>query len=191
MTLWRTDLDEQLAAAREVLAGLAAHRGTLEAMAAAVLEALRDGHRVLTCGNGGSAAEAQHLVTELLGRFRAERAPLPALFLGHDAAALTCIGNDHSFDEIFSRPLQAHGKPGDILFCFTTSGEPRNLLRALETSARLGIGSVAFLGRDGGAARGRATYEIIVASDDTARVQEAHLFLLHWLCSRIDEAFAS
>jgi D-sedoheptulose 7-phosphate isomerase len=182
-------LDQQIAAAQRTIGSLTAHRQVLEAASDAIISALRGGKKLLACGNGGSAAEAQHLVTELVGRYLANRVSLPAVFLGGDAGMMSCIGNDYSFDDVFSRPLSSLGQPGDVLVCFSTSGNPANVLRALELARARGIESLALLGRGGGAARGMATWEVVVAADETARIQEAHQFLLHWLCGRIDDAF--
>jgi D-sedoheptulose 7-phosphate isomerase len=182
-------LDEQIRAAQETLGGLVAHRAVLEAAAAAIVAALRAGGKLEACGNGGSAAEAQHLVTELVGRYLSNRRSLPALFLGGDAGMMSCIGNDFSFDDVFARPLSSLGAPGDVLVCFTTSGDPQNVLRALEVARLRSIDSLALLGKTGGRARGLATWEVIVDSTDTARIQEAHQFILHWLCDRLEEAF--
>lgn len=182
-------LEQQIRAAQETLAGLAAHSDVLEQAAHGIVSALRAGGKVLACGNGGSAAEAQHLVTELVGRYLSNRRSLPALFLGGDGGMMSCIGNDFSFDDVFARPLSSLGAPGDVLVCFTTSGNPPNVLRALELARETSIASLALLGKDGGRARGAATWEVVVDSRDTARIQEAHQFILHWLCDRIEEAF--
>ncbi len=116
------------------------------------LAALRSGGKLLICGNGGSAAEAQHLAGELVGRYKGERRGLPAIALGADSAIVTCIGNDYSFEDVFARQIQALGRSGDILVVFTTSGNSPNILRALATGREEGLKSIAFLGRDGGKA---------------------------------------
>jgi D-sedoheptulose 7-phosphate isomerase len=182
-------LEKQVRAAQATLGGLLAHQAVLEQAARAVVAALRAGGKLLACGNGGSAAEAQHLVTELVGRYLSNRRSLPAIHLGGDAGMMSCIGNDFSFDDVFARPLSSLGAPGDILVCFTTSGNPQNLVRALELARQMSIQSLALLGKDGGRARGMASWEVIVDSTDTARIQEAHQLILHWLCDRIEEAF--
>lgn len=184
-----TTLEQQIRAAQATLGGLLAHRAVLEEAAGAIVATLRAGGKLLACGNGGSAAEAQHLVTELVGRYLSNRRSLPAVFLGGDASMMSCIGNDFSFDDIFARPLASLGAPGDLLVCFTTSGNPQNVLRALEVARERNIDSLALLGKNGGRARGLARWEVIVDADDTARIQEAHQFLLHWLCDRIEDAF--
>jgi D-sedoheptulose 7-phosphate isomerase len=184
-----TTLELQIRAAQETLAGLVAHREALESAARAIVGALRAGNKLLACGNGGSAAEAQHLVTELVGRYLSNRRSLPAVFLGGDGGMMSCIGNDFSFDDVFARPLSSLGAPGDILVCFTTSGNPQNVLRALEIARQRSIQSLALLGKSGGRARGLASWEVIVDSADTARIQEAHQFILHWICDRVEDAF--
>ena len=184
-----SSLEQQIRAAQATLAGLVAHQAVLERAAAAVIAGLRAGGKLLACGNGGSAAEAQHLVTELVGRYQSNRRSLPAVFLGGDAGMMSCIGNDFSFDEVFARPLSSLAASGDLLVCFTTSGDPPNVLRALEVARQRSIESLALLGKTGGRARGLATWEVVIESTDTARIQEAHQFILHWLCDRIEEAF--
>jgi D-sedoheptulose 7-phosphate isomerase len=184
-----SSLEQQIRAAQATLGGLVAHQAVLERAAAAVVAGLRAGGKLLVCGNGGSAAEAQHLVTELVGRYHSNRRSLPAVFLGGDAGMMSCIGNDFSFDEVFARPLSSLAASGDLLVCFTTSGDPPNILRALEVARQRSIESLALLGKTGGRARGLATWEVVIESTDTARIQEAHQFILHWLCDRIEEAF--
>jgi D-sedoheptulose 7-phosphate isomerase len=183
-------LETPLTEAVETLLDLRGHTVALDATARAVVKALQAGHKLLVCGNGGSAAEAMHLVTELIGRYGSSRRSLPALFLGGDASAVTCIANDFSWEETFARPLSSLGQRGDVLVCFSTSGNSPNVLRALQVARDRRITTVALLGKDGGKCRGLADHEILVRSRDTARIQEAHLFILHWLCDCIEEAFA-
>lgn len=184
-----SSLEKQINAAQATLGGLVRHAVMLEAAATGIVGALRAGRKLLACGNGGSAAEAQHLVTELVGRYLSNRRSLPAVFLGGDGGMMSCIGNDFSFDDVFARPLSSLGAPGDVLVCFTTSGQPQNVIRALELAREGGLSSLTLLGKDGGRAKGLATWEVIVESTNTARIQEAHQFILHWLCDRIEEAF--
>jgi D-sedoheptulose 7-phosphate isomerase len=141
---------------------------------------------VLICGNGGSGCEAQHLAAELVGHYKTDRAALSAIALSADGALLTCIGNDFAFEEIFARQVEGLGNRGDVLLVFTTSGNSRNVVRALEAARRRGLKTIALLGRGGGAARGQADLELIVASDETARIQEAHQFLLHAIMDIIE-----
>jgi D-sedoheptulose 7-phosphate isomerase len=147
---------------------------------------LRSGGKMLLCGNGGSAAEAMHLAGELVGRYRHERAPLAAICLGTDPALASCIGNDYSYEELFSRQARGLGRPGDLLVCFTTSGRSPNVIRALNAANEMGIESIAFLGRDGGPALALATLALVVRHTDTARIQEGHQFLMHSLMDLLE-----
>jgi D-sedoheptulose 7-phosphate isomerase len=149
-------------------------------------DALAAGRKLLICGNGGSAAEAQHLAGELMGRYKGNRRPLPAVALTADSALVTCVGNDYCFEEIFSRQLRALGQPGDVLIVFTTSGNSPNILMALQTAREIGVASVAFLGRNGGSANELADCSLIVRHTETARAQEGHQFLMHSLMDEIE-----
>lgn len=149
-------------------------------------DALLSGHKLLACGNGGSAADASHLTTEFVVRFQADRRPYPAISFTANGGDLTACGNDYSFDEVFARQVRAYGQRGDILFAFTTSGNSENVLRALHVAKREGVVTVAFLGRDGGRSAGIADVELIVPHGVTARIQEAHKFLLHTICELVE-----
>jgi len=155
-----------------------------------ILEAFRRGGKILAAGNGGSAAEASHLATELVGRYAKTRRALPAVALTADGSLLTCIGNDFGFDEVFSRQIEGLGRPGDLVVVFTSSGNSPNIVAALKAAKKLGLASIAFLGRGGGKCRGLATCELVMPGDSGPAAQEAHLFLIHHLCERVDEAFA-
>ena len=154
-------------------------------------ECLAAGNKLLICGNGGSAADASHLATELVVRFGKDRRALPAISLATDTGILTATGNDYSFDEIFSRQVAALGLPGDVLICLTTSGNSRNVLRALQEAKGRDMKIISFLGRGGGSTVGIGDVDLLVKSDSTARIQEAHQLLLHVLCdiveSRLDQ----
>jgi D-sedoheptulose 7-phosphate isomerase len=151
--------------------------------------AIRGGGRLFFCGNGGSAADAQHLATELLVRLRSsvERPSWPAIALTLDATALTAGGNDYGFDEVFARPLSGLGRPGDVLFGITTSGRSPNVLRALETARGMGIATVGLLGGDGGPARKLCDHVLLVPSTVTARIQEAHIALGHAVMELLED----
>jgi D-sedoheptulose 7-phosphate isomerase len=154
----------------------------VEAAGAEIKRAIKSGNKLLTAGNGGSAADALHLAEELVGRFNKERPSLPAVSLCADPTLLTCIGNDYGFDFVFSRQVEGLGRPGDVLVVFTTSGKSPNIIKALHAAKTRGIKTIAVLGKDGGPARGLADHEIIVPSNSTARIQEIHTFILHsWL----------
>ncbi len=152
-------------------------------------QALRAGGRLFFCGNGGSAADAQHLATELLIRLRSavERPSWPAIALTLDPTALTAGGNDYGFDEVFARPLSGLGRAGDVLFGITTSGNSPNVLRALETARGMGIVTVGMLGGDGGAARALCDHVLLVPSRVTARVQEMHITLGHAVMELLED----
>ena len=179
-------MKKALEQALSVFSGLHELRNELDHAAHMTIATLRNGHKLLICGNGGSACEAQHLAGEFAGRYKQDRRALAAVSLNADGAVLTCIGNDYRFEDIFARQLEAIGKPGDLLVVFTTSGQSPNILKALEVARRLGIASLAFLGRDGGAATRLADCSLIVPHLDTARIQEAHQFLLHCLMDEIE-----
>ena len=151
--------------------------------------AIRRGGRLFFCGNGGSAADAQHLATELLIRLRSsvERPSWPAIALTLDPTALTAAGNDYGFEEVFARPLAGLGRAGDVLFGITTSGKSPNVLRALETARGMGIVTVGLLGGDGGPARALCDHALVVPSPVTARVQEAHIALGHAIMEFLED----
>ncbi len=170
------------------MAALAEQHAQVEAIAAAVRDTVLRGNLLLTCGNGGSATDAQHLAEELVARYRTNRRALPAISLAADVSVLTCIGNDFGFDHAFSRQVEAFARPGDMLLCFTTSGNSPNILAALHAAKARGAQTVALLGKDGGAARGLADFEVIVPSNDSGRVQEGHLQILHYICEVVETA---
>lgn len=156
--------------------------------AAEMLQAsFTSGHKILICGNGGSAADAAHFATEFVVRFAADRRGYPALCLTGDGGLLSAAANDYGFDEIFARQIAAFGQAGDLLICLTTSGNSRNVLRALEEGKARGLHTIVFLGRDGGFTKGIAEVELMVRGESTARIQEAHKLLLHVLCEAMEE----
>jgi len=151
-----------------------------------VLAALQAGGKLLFCGNGGSAADSSHIATEFTCRFQGDRRPYPAIGLAVDGGLLTAIGNDYAFQDIFARQVRAYGKPGDVLLALSTSGKSRNVLSAIEEARRLGVKTVALLGKGGGFTKGAADIEIVVPGTVTARIQEAHKFLLHVICEIVE-----
>jgi D-sedoheptulose 7-phosphate isomerase len=153
-------------------------------------ESLRAGNKLLVCGNGGSAADASHFATEFVVRFTKDRPAYPAICLSGDGGLLTAAGNDYGFDEVFARQVAAFGLEGDVLICLTTSGKSRNVERALEEAKAHKLKTIAFLGRDGGSTIGMADVDLLVRSDSTARIQEAHQLLLHVLCETIESRLA-
>lgn len=156
--------------------------GSVFSACLAIKQSILNGGKLISCGNGGSAADALHLSEELVGRFKAERRSLPAICLNADVTAITCIGNDYGFDAIYSRQLQGLGKPGDVLVGFSTSGNSPNIIKAFEQARRQNIITVYLGGKNGGVLKGTCDYEIIIPSNTTARIQEMHTVILHqWL----------
>ena len=152
-------------------------------------ERLRRGGRILVCGNGGSAADAQHLAAELSGRYVKERRALAGIALTTDTSALTAIGNDYGFDQIFSRQVEALGRPGDVLVGISTSGNSGNVIAAVEAARSLGVKTIGILGRDGGRLASLVDDALIVPSKVTARIQEVHEMVFHFWCEALDESF--
>src|SRR5471032_2124659 len=169
------------------LRGLSALEEPLERAAQLLLRSFVGGHKLLVCGNGGSASDATHLATEFLCRFREERRPYPAISLTANGELMTAVNNDYHADEIFARQIWGLGEKGDVLIAITTSGKSKNILRALEEAKRKGVKSICFLGRDGGFTKGIATIDLIVKGNSTARIQEAKKLLMHVLCEMVDE----
>jgi D-sedoheptulose 7-phosphate isomerase len=180
-----------IAASAAMIGGLVESVDVIGEMGEVIVAALKAGGKVLTAGNGGSAAEALHMSEEFVGRFRNNRSSLAAVSLAADPTAITCIGNDFGFDEIFSRQVEGLGKAGDVLVVFSTSGSARNLSRAIETACEAKLITIALLGRDGGPLAGRADHEIIVQGDAAERIQEAHQVVLHLLLDAAERAFWS
>ena len=148
---------------------------------------LQSGGKLMFCGNGGSAADSQHLAAELTGRFIKDRRPLAALALSTDTSALTCISNDYSYDDVFARQVAALGRPGDCLIGISTSGQSRNVIRAVEAARQQGVWTLGLLGRDGGVLKDMVDVALVVPSPTTARIQEMHILMGHTLCGLIEE----
>lgn len=168
----------------ERLASLAGPTVAAAHLAAATLAA---GGKLMLCGNGGSAADSQHLAAEMTGRFARERRPLAAVALTTDTSALTCIGNDYGFDRVFERQLQALARPGDCLIGLSTSGQSRNVVHAFVAARALGVRTIGLLGRGGGALAALSDLAVVVPCDATAHIQEAHIFLGHVLCGLVED----
>lgn len=181
--------DASLAETVRTFQALASIRPAIDRAGDLILEALRSGRKLLICGNGGSAAEAAHFATELVGRYAKSRRSLPAIALSSDGSLLSCIGNDFGYDQVFARQIAGLAQPGDLVVVLTSSGNSGNILAALAEAKQLNLPSIAFLGRGGGKAKGLATCELIIPGQSGAAAQEAHLFLVHHFCERIDEAF--
>lgn len=182
--------EASLAESVRTLQALAAIRSAIDKAGRLITETLRHDKKLLICGNGGSAAEAGHFSTELVGRYQKNRSALPALALSSDSALLTCIGNDFGYEHVFSRQIAGLAHPGDLVVVFSSSGNSANIIAALHEAMSMGLSSVAFLGRGGGKAKGLATCDLLIPSESGAACQEAHLFLIHHFCELIDAEFA-
>ena len=180
-------LQKAIDGAVTTMRGLTALEEPLDRAAKKVVTCLTSGHKLLVCGNGGSASDATHLATEFLCRFCNDRRPYPAISLTANGEFMTAVCNDYHADEIFARAVWGLGEKGDVLIAITTSGKSQNVLRALEEARRKGIESICFLGRDGGFTKGAATIDLLVPGDNTARIQEGQKLLYHVLCEMVDE----
>ena len=152
-----------------------------------LIDALQKGHKLLIMGNGGSAADAQHFAAEMVGRFLLERRALPAIALTTDTSILTAVGNDYGFDDVFKRQVEALAKPGDVLIGISTSGNSTNIKRALEVGHDVGAITMGLLGRDGGEIASMTDFNLTVPSNETPRIQEAHLVMIHILCDLVEK----
>lgn len=150
-------------------------------------KSLTNGGTLFWCGNGGSAADSQHLAAELVGRFKKNRKALRSLALTTDTSVLTCVANDYSYDDIFARQVEGLGRPGDVLIGISTSGHSENVLRAFKTAKDMNLMTIAMLGKDGGTAKDLAEHALIIPSDSTARIQEVHILIGHILCELIEK----
>lgn len=185
----RTLIQSCIDASREAVNSLERQMDKIFAACDLVVGTYKSGRKVLTCGNGGSAAEAMHMSEEAVGRFRGNRRSLPAVSLTADGTALTCIGNDFGFNCVFSRQVEGLGVEGDLLVLFSTSGNANNLTLALDAAKAKGMKTLAILGKGGGRLAGRADVEIIIEGTDSGRIQEAHQLLMHILLDAVEHAF--
>ncbi len=183
MTLLQSAIKDAIVATR----ALSRLENPLERAVKLVVDCLTSGHKLLLCGNGGSATDASHVATEFLCRFREDRRPYPAISLTVSGEFMTAVCNDYHADEIFARQVWGLGQKGDLLIAFTSSGKSRNILRALEEANRKKMKSICFLGRDGGYTKGVATLDLMAPGANTARIQEAHTLLFHVLCEAADQ----
>ena len=183
-SIFQHAIDEHIA----VIQAMAAQRPTLERIAIEITRAILAGKKVLWCGNGGSAADSQHLAAELMGRFRRERHPLPSIALTTDTSALTAIGNDYGYEKVFQRQVEGLCVRGDVLVGISTSGNSKNVCAALESARELGAFTVALTGEGGGAMATIADQTLRVPSRDTARIQEGHILCGHMLCDWVELA---
>lgn len=156
-----------------------------------IVHALKNGNKILVCWNGGSAADSQHFVAELIARYKTERKSLPAIALTTDTSILTAIGNDYDFDRIFSRQVEWLWQKWDILIWFSTSGNSKNIVRAIEIAKSNGMISIGLLGKGGWCIKDIVDYAIIVPSDNTPRIQECHMTIYHSICEYIDASYTA
>jgi D-sedoheptulose 7-phosphate isomerase len=183
-------IDKALADHQAVIAGLAGMAPQIEALATRMRVSLDQGGKIIWAGNGGSAADSQHLAAELVGRFRRHRKGLASIALTTDSSILTSVGNDFGFETIFARQIEALCRTGDVFVAISTSGNSANLVTAIETARGMGIHTVGFLGGSGGKMLERCDTALVVPSSDTPRVQEAHILIGHILCELLDAAYA-
>ena len=181
-------LMRNLHAHRALFAQLDALADDICAAGAAMAAALANGGRLYFFGNGGSASDSQHLAAELSGRLRQERGPLAAMALTADSAAMTAIANDYGYEQVFARQIGAYGRPGDCAVGISTSGDSPNVLRALDAARDAGMTCIGLLGRSGGAALALTDHAVVVPAQDSARIQEAHIFIGHTWCGQIEQA---
>ncbi|RLC87312.1 MAG: D-sedoheptulose 7-phosphate isomerase [Chloroflexi bacterium] len=179
-------LHEQLLLHSEVMQSLITIAEPIEKAVEMLIGVISRGNKILICGNGGSAADAQHFAAEIVGRFKKERQPWPAIALTTDTSILTAVGNDYGFEAIFSRQVEGLGRPGDMLIGISTSGNSPNILKATQTANDMSISSLGLLGKGGGKLASMVDLPLVVQSQDTARIQEAHIFLLHYLSERME-----
>jgi len=188
----KSPLVDQVTAQLTVLSDLAGQVARVDAgriadLAQVVLDTFEGGGKVMFCGNGGSAADAQHLATEYVVRFRREGRALPALALTTDTSLLTASANDHGFEHVFARQVEALGRPGDLLVLHSTSGESENLLRVADTAAKIGVHTVALLARGGGRLKDRVDHVLVLPTETGARAQELQLAIGHVICDIVEE----
>lgn len=184
-----TEIRSQLAAHREVITLMERDLSPLIAeMTTLLVETFTRGGKLLVMGNGGSAADAQHFVAEIVGRFKMERRGLPAIALSTDTSILTAIGNDYGFDKIFHRQVEALAAPGDLVVGISTSGNSPNVLQALQLACEKGCRTVGLLGKDGGTIKDACDLALIVPTFDTPRVQEGHITIIHIVCDLMEKS---
>jgi D-sedoheptulose 7-phosphate isomerase len=186
----------------EIQLQLQSHRALIEtieqvmapqiaAMAGLLVDAFKNGNKLLAMGNGGSAADSQHFVAEIVGRFKLERRALPAIALSTDTSILTAIGNDYGFDAVFSRQVEAHAAAGDVVVGISTSGNSPNVLKALLLARERGCRTIGLLGKDGGGIKAACDLPLVVPASDTPRIQEAHITIIHIVCDLVEKALFS
>ncbi len=181
-------IERHFAEHREVIEKvLYENRDSIAGIAALLVRTLAAGGCIFWAGNGGSAADSQHMAAELVGRFKKNRRALRSVALTTDSSVLTCVANDYSYEDIFSRQVEALGRPGDVLVGISTSGNSENIIRAVRMAKELGMTTVSLLGKGGGKSKELADQTLVVGSDSTARIQESHILIGHILCDLIEQ----
>lgn len=186
-----TTIQSEISAHLEVANKMHSLEPKIQEICEIVADTLQRDNKVFFIGNGGSAADAQHIAAELCGRFRAERQSLPGLALTTDTSALTSIANDYGYEQVFVRQLSGMYRPGDLLVGISTSGNSPNVIRAVEFARRVGLKVVGLLGKDGGKLKDLCDFPLLIPSSDTARIQEMHILVGHIICQYVDESFGS
>ena len=181
-----SDVRSQLRRAALRMQALESQAGIISAVAEMLVECFRSGGKVIFCGNGGSAADSQHLAAEFMGRYLRDRAPLPSLALTVDTSALTAIGNDYGFEHVFSRQLRGIGRRGDVLVGISPSGNSRNVVHAFHVAREIGVATVAMVGEGGGTLADLADLAVRVPSRQTNEIQEMHIVVGHMLCGYVE-----
>src|SRR5215510_14244520 len=186
------DITQELCESAALKVRVAETQGPIiQAMIECIWESMQQGGKLLICGNGGSAADAQHLATECVVRLEAERAPLPAIALTSDTSLLTAAGNDYGFETIFARQVAGLGRPGDVFLAISTSGNSSNVVRAVEEARRRGLSTLGLLGRDGGRLKEMVHLALVVSASSTQRIQEVHITIGHILCGALERRILS
>ncbi len=189
----KNKIKKSIEASREVKSSLLSEKtlALIEKAAKRIIEALNHGGKVIVFGNGGSASDSQHMVAELVGRFKKERAAMPAIALTTNTSTITALSNDYGYDVSFKRQLEALGKKADIAIGISTSGMAKNVIATLLKAKEMGLSTIGLTGTGGGALKDIADLSIVVNSHDTARIQEAHILIIHILCELIEDALSS
>ncbi len=180
-------IKDSIAAKQAVLAQLVP---LIEKTGQVLVEALKKGSKILICGNGGSAADAQHFAAELIGRYEKERGSLPAIALTTDTSSLTAIGNDYGYEEVFARQVAGLGSKGDVLVAISTSGKSPNILKAIDVARQKGVTVIGLTGRDGGLMKDLPIASVVVPSQSTSRIQECHIMIIHIWCRLIEDSLS-
>jgi len=173
----------------KVIQELDRRKDKIETITRTIIDSLKSGGKLLICGNGGSAADAQHMAAEFIGRFKKKRAPLPATALTTDTSVLTSIGNDFGFSQIFAKQIKGLGRKGDVLLLISTSGNSQNLIMAAKQARRLKMTTIGVLGKNGGKLKSETDVCLIANSRDTPRIQEAHSLIIHTICELVEDRF--